>query len=183
MIENSNYYLSRQPRMPMLRLLILSLVLLWAAGASAARVDQDMQHLRQLGNVWLEQQAAQEWPDVLARAQTGGVDERLRLPACADLHFSLAAGARLGNSGSVKAQCGAPHRWSLYLSFRIRLAGPVVVARRELPARALLSEDDLEIRVIDFERPLTDYLKEPALAIGARASQRIPAGYWQIIRR
>lgn len=162
--------------MYMLRILIFLLIATWLASAFAASPHQDMQLLRQLGNTWLEQRAAHEWPDTSARALTGPVDERLRLPACRDLQFSLAAGARLSGSGSVKAQCLAPARWSLYLSFRLRLSGAAVVARRDLPARALVSADDLEIRVIDYERPLTDYLSDPQRAIGARASQRIAAG-------
>lgn len=159
-----------------LRILILLLFAPWLASAFAASPHQDTQLLRQLGNAWLEQQAAREWPETSARALTGPVDERLRLPACRDIQFSLAAGARLSGGGSVKAQCLAPVRWSLYLSFRLRLSGAAVVARRDIPARALVGEDDLEIRVIDYDRPLTDYLSDPKDAIGARASQRIPAG-------
>lgn len=162
--------------MCMLRILIFLLIAPWPGAAFAVSPRQDTQLLRQLGNAWLEQRAAHEWPETSARALTGPVDERLRLPTCRDLQFSLAAGARLSSRGSVKAQCLAPSRWSLYLSFRLHLSGAAVVARRELPARALVSEDDLEIRVIDYERPVTDYLSDPKRAIGARASQRIPAG-------
>lgn len=161
--------------MPVLRLLLYFFLASWAAGA-AAGATQDMQLLRQLADAWLEQRAASEWPEARARARTGAVDERLRLAACQELQFSLPAGGRLSGSGSIRAQCLAPARWSLYLSFRLRLSGPALVARRDLPARALLAADDLEIRVIDYERRLGDYLRDPALAIGARADQRIPAG-------
>ena len=162
--------------MPLLRTFLFPLLALWAAGA-AAGATQDMQLLRQLADAWLEQRAAEAWPEARARARTGAVDERLRLTACREFQFSLPAGGRLnGGGGSVKAQCLAPARWSLYLGFRLRLSGPALVARRDLPARALLAADDLEMRVIDYERRLDDYLRDPALAIGARADQRIPAG-------
>lgn len=146
----------------------------WAAWA--AEPVQDMQNLRQLGNAWLEQQAALAWPGIRARAQTGAVDERLRLAACRDLRFSLAPGARLGTIGSVNAQCLAPSRWSLYLGFQMRLSGPALVARRDLPARAILAAADLEPRDIDYEQPPAAYLNDPRLALGARVERRIPAG-------
>ncbi|MDO9227318.1 MAG: flagellar basal body P-ring formation chaperone FlgA [Pseudomonadota bacterium] len=158
--------------LPILPLLLFLLPL----PAAAAGNDQDTQLLRQSAGAWLEQRAAAEWPDVRARAETGGVDERLRLPSCRGLQFSLPLGARLGGAGSVKAQCLAPVKWSLYLSFQMRLSGPAVVARRELPARALLGDDDLEIRVIDFDRVQSDYLSDPQLAIGAHINQRLAAG-------
>ena len=176
MVENCNYTFRHQTHMLTLRLLILFIFMPWPGSASAAKAEQDMQHLRHLGNAWLEQQAAREWPNLVARAQTGPVDERLRLPACRDPQFSLPAGARLGTSGSVRAQCLAPARWSLYLSFRMRLSGPALVARRDLPARALIGEDDVEIRVIDYDRPTSDYLSDPAVAHGARAAQYISSG-------
>lgn len=157
--------------LPLLPLLLFLIPLPAAAGN-----DQDMQLLRQSAGTWLEQRAAAEWPDVRARAETGGVDERLRLPSCRNLQFSLPLGARLGGAGSVKAQCLAPVKWSLYLSFQMRLSGPAVVARRELPARALLGDDDLEIRVIDFDRVQSEYLSDPQLAIGAHINQRLAAG-------
>ncbi len=176
MVENCNYTFSRQTHMLMFRLLFLFLFISWPIGAAAAKTEQDMRQLRQLGGAWLEQQAAREWPDLVARASTGPVDERLRLSACGDLRFSLPAGARLSASGSIRAQCDAPVRWSLYLSFRMRLSGPALVARRDLPARALIGVDDVEMRVIDYERPSSDYLSDPAVAHGARAAQFIASG-------
>lgn len=144
--------------------------------AWAAEPSQDMQLLRRLGNAWLEQQATLAWPEAQAQAQTGAVDERMRLPACHDIGFSLPPGARLGNAGSVQAQCTAPTRWSLYLDFRLRLSGPALVARRDLPARALLGSNDLELRSIDFEQPPSAYLSAPRLAIGMRTAQQVRSG-------
>jgi len=70
-----------------------------------------MQYLRQLGNTWLEQQATLAWPGVRARAQTGAVDERLRLAACRDLQFSLPASAHgflIGVASNISASRRQP---------------------------------------------------------------------------
>ncbi|MDP2834587.1 MAG: flagellar basal body P-ring formation chaperone FlgA [Pseudomonadota bacterium] len=135
-----------------------------------------MQILRQLGNTWLEQQAAQVWPGLRARPQVGAIDERLRLVACRDLEFSLAAGAQLGTAGSVKAQCNAPVRWSLYVGFRMRIEGPALVARRDLPARTVLTAADVEARNIDYEQPPATYLNDMRLVLGARVDHYLAAG-------
>jgi flagellar basal body P-ring formation protein FlgA len=158
------------------RFLAFLLLASWGATTRAAVPIQDMQILRQLGNTWLEQQAAQSWPGVRARAQTSAVDERLRLQACRDLQFSLPAGARLGNTGSVQAQCSAPSRWSLYLTFQMQFSGPALVTRRDLAARGTLGAADLELRNIDYAHPPTAYLVDARLVVGARADRRIPAG-------
>lgn len=158
------------------RFLALLICAQWTAVAFAVAPIQDMQLLRQLGNDWLNQQAAQVWPDVRARARTGPVDERLRLAACRDIRFSLVAGARLGHGGSVKAQCLAPIRWSLYLGYRIVLFGPALVARRELPARAIIGGNDLETREIEYLQSPGAYPNDLRLVLGARTDRRIPAG-------
>ncbi len=152
------------------------LALLFCAPWVAAEPLQDMQKLRQLGDAWLEQQAAQAWPGVHASAHTDVVDDRLSLAACRDPVFSLPRGARLGNSGSVNATCLVPARWSLYLGFRLRLSGPALVARRNLPARAILGAGDVEAREIEYEQLPIAFLKDARLAIGARANRRIAAG-------
>jgi flagella basal body P-ring formation protein FlgA len=174
MVENSSFNTCRKVLMSLFRFLVFLVFTPWAAGA--AEPLQDTQNLRQLGNAWLQQQAALAWPGVRARAQTGMVDERMRLVACRDLQFSLPAGARLGNIGSVNAQCTAPLKWSLYLSFQMHLSGPALVARRDLAARSILGASDLEVRNIDYEQPPAAYLNDPHLVVGARANRRIVAG-------
>jgi len=162
--------------MSMLRFLVFLVFSQWAVAASASGPIQDMQILRQLGNAWLEQQAAQTWPGLRARPQIGAIDERLRLVACRDFEFSLAAGARLGTAGSVKAQCNAPVRWSLYIAFQINLSGPALVARRDLPARGILGAADVEARNIDYEQPPGAYLNDIRAVVGARSDRWIAAG-------
>ena len=146
----------------------------WAA--FAADLPQDLQLLRRLGNTWLQRQAALAWPDIQAQAQTGAADERLRLPSCRELVFVLPPGARLGNAGSLQAQCTAPAKWSLYLDYHLHLSGPALVASRDLPARTLLDGRDMELRDIEFEQTPSAYLNNPRLAIGMRSAQPVRAG-------
>lgn len=162
--------------MPLLRFLVFLVFSQWAITASASGSIQDMQILRQSGESWLEQQAAQAWPGIRARPRIGAIDERLRLAACREFEFSLAAGAQLGTAGSVKAQCQAPARWSLYIAYQINLSGPALVARRDLPARTLLAAADVESRGIDYEQPPGAYLNDIRAVVGARSDRWIAAG-------
>jgi flagellar basal body P-ring formation protein FlgA len=158
----------------MLRFIVFLIVM--SCTVEAAEPLQDMQKVRQLGNAWLEQQAAGVWPGVRAHAQSDAVDARLRLAACRELQFSLPGGPRLGNSGSINAQCQTPARWSLYLGYQLRLSGPALVARRDLAARTLLSPADVELREIDYEQAPASYLSDPRLVLGSRCTRRIAAG-------
>jgi flagella basal body P-ring formation protein FlgA len=152
------------------------LLLLACSTSAGAAPSQDTQLLRQLGAGWLEQRAASAWPTLHAQASTGPVDERLRFPACKDLRFSLTGGERPGDSGTLAAQCLAPAKWSLYLSYQLRLTGPALVARHNLPSRAAISSADLETREIEYSASPAAYLSDSRLPPGARVNRPIDAG-------
>ena len=162
--------------MTLLRCFLFLLLLPWATGAWAAAADQDVQVLRQQSTAWLEQLAGQTWPGVRARIEVGSLDPRLRLPACRDLRFAPSAGSRLSNTGSLRLQCLAPARWSLYLGYKMQLTGPALVARRNLAARQIVTGADLETRNIDYEFAPAAYLVDSLLRPGARCNRPIRAG-------
>ena len=154
------------------RLLVFLAYATWAEAAP----PQDMQQLYQSGNAWLRQQAAQTWPGVQARAETSRVDDRLKLPACRDLQFSLPMGSRLGTSGSFGVECRTPAKWRIYLSYQMHLSGPALVARRPLSARSVVAGDALEERVIDYDYPPSSYLRDPRLSAGTYVNRPLAAG-------
>jgi len=151
------------------------LAFLACATSAAAAPLADKQILRQLGNAWLEQQAAKTWPGVRAQAEIGQFDERIELPACRDPQFFLSAGSHLGNSGSLGMRCRAPV-WSLFLGYRLHLSGSALVTRRALPARAVLESDDLETRVIEYESNPSAYLSDPRQPAGTYLNRPLAAG-------
>ncbi len=172
MVENSNLCFSADIPMNTTKLLVF----LACATCAEAAPPQDMQQLYQLGNAWLVQQAAQTWPGVAARAETSRVDDRLKLPGCRDLQFSLPTGTRLGNSGSFGVQCRAPAKWRIYLSYQLRLSGPALVARQSLSARSVLGADALEERVVEYDYPPSSYQVNPRLPAGTFVTRPLAAG-------
>lgn len=162
--------------MSLFRMLPFLFCAAWPGAPSMAASSQDLQHLRQQGQTWLQAQTLNTWPDIRSRVSIGPVDNRLRLPACLDVRFSLPANAQIGNRGSLRAECLAPARWSLYISFQVGLSGPALVSRRDLPPRSRISATDLALQDIDYAHPPSAYLRDTRLAIGALTNQRIPAG-------
>ena len=153
-------------------LLLACLASPWPAAAANAR--QDFHALRAQAAGWLEQQAAQAFPGVQAQARMGGVDERLRFPACPEPQFFLPAGSRLWGNGSLGVRCQGEAPWSLYLSYENRLRGPALVTARPLPARHAPAMGDVALQVVDYRQSPDTYPRE--LPPAARLSRPLAAG-------
>lgn len=111
------------------------------------------------------------------RIDIGPVDSRLRLQPCGEPVLFLPPGARLHGNGSLGVRCEAgPEPWTLYLSYRISLKGPALVARTPLAGRQALTAADVELRTIVYELPPGEYLREVTLLEGALTARPIPAG-------
>lgn len=157
-------------------------VLAWAllpallAGAASATDLQDLGSLREYAERFLHEQVSAADAALTARIEIGPVDDRLRLPRCArpPLPF-LPPGARLHGNGSLGLRC-EDAAWTLYLTYKISLQGPALVARAPLAARQPLKAGDVELRSIVYERPSGDYLRDTSLLEGAMTARPLPAG-------
>ncbi len=138
---------------------------------------QDWAALREAARQYLLERIRDEDPDLEAQIEIGPVDPRLRLPHCRTPRAFLPAGARLYGNGSLGMRCEeAPQPWTLYLSYRIALQGPALVARQPLAARQVLRAQDVELRRVTYEAPPGDYLRDPALLVGGMTSRPVAAG-------
>lgn len=149
------------------------------AGASSATDLQDLGGLRQAAERFLHEQVSAADAALTARIEVGPVDERLRLPRCErpPVPF-LPPGARLHGNGSLGLRCDdARQPWTLYLTYKISLQGPALVARIPLGARQPLKAGDMELRRIVYERPPGDYLRDMTLLDGAMTARPLPAGH------
>jgi flagella basal body P-ring formation protein FlgA len=133
--------------------------------------------MRQEAAAWLRGEAAQAYPDAMARVDIGKVDSRLHLGSCDAFHFFLPAGARLWSSGSLGVKCTTPARWTLYLTYQVQLTGPALTAQYPLPAHHLLSEADLSLGNVRYEQDPGAYLR----AIPFRAATQRPMNAGQAI--
>ena len=155
------------------------LMLCLSTPSQAGSNMQDFQALRARAASWLEQEAVRSFPGAQVQVKMGPVDERLRLPACAQPRFFLPAGARLWGSGSLGVRCAGPADWSLYLAYDSQLRGPGLVASRPLPARHLVSAGDVDLGIVEYEQSPNLYPRE--LPAAARLARPLAAGQALII--
>jgi flagella basal body P-ring formation protein FlgA len=134
-----------------------------ASRASAGEL-QDLESIRAQVREFILQQAAQ--PRGSVEVEVGGIDPRLRLPACENrLAVTLAPGSRLAGSTLAQVRCNGAHPWSLYVNARIKRYEPVLVAARAIPKGVPLAAADVQVEKRDLsamnDTPLTD-LKQAA---------------------
>ncbi|MDW8323565.1 MAG: flagellar basal body P-ring formation chaperone FlgA [Burkholderiales bacterium] len=164
-----------------LPLLLLRCVLVLGVGCAAGdpvgAQPLNAEALREAARRYLIEALARTDAGLRAQVEIGPLDPRLRLPPCAQPEFFLPPGARLQGHGSVGVRCGqAASPWTLYLGYRIHLAGPALVARVPLAARQTIRPEDVEVRVIAYERAPGDYLRERAQLTGAILAHPVAAG-------
>jgi flagellar basal body P-ring formation protein FlgA len=120
-----------------------------------AQPRQDLSGLRAAAAQYVATQVTSAYPEARSEVSIGAIDNRLNLAACSKLGFAVPAGNNLWGSGNLRAHCAAPATWSLYLTYRIQLSGPALVAKRPLAAGERPGPNDAGISV-------TNYVGDPA---------------------
>jgi flagella basal body P-ring formation protein FlgA len=111
------------------------------------------------------------------RIETGTLDERLRLPACArPLEAFLPPGARLAGTTTIGVRCTAATSWSVFVPVRIKIHGPVLIAARPLARGVAITAADLRVENRDLAALPGAILADPAQAIGRQTAVPISAG-------
>lgn len=76
----------------------------------------------------------------------GQLDSRLRLKSCrAPLEAFAPPGARIMGNTTVGVRCVDEGGWTIYVSARVDVFGPVLVARQPLARGAVVQDSDLEL--------------------------------------
>lgn len=103
---------------------------------------------------------------------SASVDERLRLPRCADALVALAQSA-----GTVEVACPGTAGWKLYVPVRVSRSGAVLVLTRPVAAGMPIPADALALETRDLARLAGGALGDPSLAAGRLARRALPAGH------
>jgi flagellar basal body P-ring formation protein FlgA len=104
------------------------------------------------------------------------VDERLKLPACADdLKTEMQRVIQRG-AGTVAVSCQGPEPWRLFVPVRVTEQLPVVVLRRSVQPGEVLAADDVEVRQQASATLPVDYVSKPEQVIGQTVRRSQPAG-------
>lgn len=108
--------------------------------------------------------------------QLGKLDPRLKLKACPEpLQGYMSPGSRDMGNTTVGVRCPAEGGWSIYVPAKIKVFGPVLVARHPLARGKTISRQDLEL----VERNLAvlpyGYFAEPGPVIGKLVKRTLAA--------
>lgn len=103
-------------------------------------------------------------------------DARLRMPQCAELSFArLSAGALYG-AQTVRVQCLAPRRWTVYVPAKIEVFVPVLVSAKPLAAGQTLGPGDAIVLERDLANLPSGVLNQNDAVQGRELASGIAAG-------
>lgn len=154
----------------------LMLTLLLILGSVDARAADDSwespERIREVARSFAARQAAAG-----AQIQVGGLDERLRLPACEQPPQAFVpAGSSARGALSVGVRCDAPLAWTLYVPVRISETRKVVVLTRALARGEPITADALDTQDRDADTLPYGYVSDPALALGKTLKRPLAPG-------
>ncbi len=105
--------------------------------------------------------------DGRVQVKLGQLDHRLRLKSCAlPLEAFMSEGGRVMGNTTVGVRCPNEGGWSIYVSARIDVFGPVLVARHPLQRATPIREGDLELVERNLANLPYGYYSEPQPVVG-----------------
>nr|WP_228730427.1 flagellar basal body P-ring formation chaperone FlgA [Shewanella yunxiaonensis] len=109
------------------------------------------------------------------------IDSRILIPRCASpVRAELASDREISRNNTVKISCDSPdldYPWQIYLSVRVDISYPVVVAKETLAPGELLSAAQLEVRYIDQYSVNGEQFSNVDQLIGTRLKRRVSKDY------
>ncbi|MGH8506007.1 MAG: flagellar basal body P-ring formation chaperone FlgA [Stenotrophobium sp.] len=117
----------------------------------------------------------QSGPDVQVHA--GALDNRLRLPVCAQAPQAFVAPGSSGRGAmSVGVRCEAPVAWTLYVPVRISQSLKVLVLARSLARGETITADAIATQTRDASTLPFGYVTDPNQVIGAVLQRPLSIG-------
>ncbi|WOT06226.1 flagellar basal body P-ring formation chaperone FlgA [Shewanella youngdeokensis] len=105
------------------------------------------------------------------------LDTRVNLPNCfAPITAELASDRAIRRNNTVKISCNSPdlsYPWQIFLSVRVDILYPVVVAKGTLGPGDLLSQSDLEIAFVEQTTLRGQQFDAISQVVGARLKRRV----------
>lgn len=118
-------------------------------------------------------QAYYDNPQVIVDA----MDKRLRLQACSGNldAFSTSSANTVGNR-TIGIRCSAPTEWTVYVSVKVKVMRPVVVAAKALAANQTLKASDVKIVLQDISELRQGFLLSTDKVLGQQLKYPVAVG-------
>lgn len=145
------------------------------AATNSSAMSYDYHRLRKLAEDYvLERVTAPAGGKVTVEA--GGLDARMAARHCAQpARIQLANNANMDRFSTVEISCEVGAPWRSYVPVRIYMMAPVVTAKRPLSPGTLLTEDDIEISLVDTQMIRSGLYNSVEKLLGSRVKRRINA--------
>jgi len=116
-----------------------------AVAAAAATEWQDHAVIRQTAQTFLDAFAGNQH-EGRSEVRLGPLDPRLRLKSCrSPVEAFMPPGSRAIGNTTVGVRCPDADGWNIYVSARINVFGPVLIARHPLARGAVVQQTDLDL--------------------------------------
>ncbi|TXH05996.1 MAG: flagellar basal body P-ring formation protein FlgA [Nevskiaceae bacterium] len=158
----------------MSRVLLILLLMLSGVDVRAAESPdwESAERIRALAREYAQRQAPAG-----ARIEVSALDDRLRLPACAQTPEAFLPGGSAGSGAlSVGVRCAAPVAWSLYVPVRISQMHSVAVLTRALAPGETVTADALTLQERDGASLPYGFITDPTQAVGKTLRRPLAAG-------
>jgi flagellar basal body P-ring formation protein FlgA len=108
---------------------------------------------------------------------TQSLDSRVNPPRCLGaIEAELASDREISRNNTVKISCNSPdldYPWQIYLSVRVDILYPVVVATKILTSGELITEEHIEVRFIEQHSLRGQQFTDTTDIIGTRTKRRV----------
>ncbi len=108
--------------------------------------------------------------------QTGAIDNRLKLSACADVNIFMPRGSRPWGKTSVGVQCEAPSAWTIYVQVMVKVHGQYLVAAAPLAQGQTVSEQDVIFEKGDLTQLPAGIFTDLSQVVGKVVNMSMRAG-------
>lgn len=109
------------------------------------------------------------------------VDARMLPSQCSSpLQVELASEREISRNNTLKVSCDTPdlaYPWQMYISVRVEILFPVVVATETLAPGELISSHQVEIRYIEQNSLKGMQFDDPSKLVGVRVKRRVAKDY------
>ncbi len=106
------------------------------------------------------------------------LDTRLSPPACLGMpKAEIASDRAISKNNTVKISCSSPeldYPWQIFISVRVEILFPVVVANQTLGPGELIEADQIRLDYVEQSQLRGQQFDDPASVAGTRVKRRIP---------
>ncbi|MEJ2444372.1 MAG: flagellar basal body P-ring formation chaperone FlgA [Exilibacterium sp.] len=154
-------------------------VLIALSGGSWASAFENLAALRAQTSEYLRQHYSESKRDQseTVTVTVGSLDPRLQLHKCdKPLTQQLTDRGSRGGNVTIKTRCTGTQPWSIFVTARVDIQAPIVIAGHSLSRHTLIREEDVELARRDTSTAGNGFVTDPARVVGKKLKRSLSPG-------